>query len=122
MTGKGAAMNMNPNEREILEELEARIWQEDAAFAQRITSGPRLSARYKAGLAVVALIGIALVMLFPVNLFLGMAGYVILVAAGTNLLRRRPLQPVNQSPLETFHRLTAGLFRNTPTIVEAPAE
>ena len=115
-------MNMNPNEREILEEIEAGIWQDDAAFAQRITSGPRLPGRYKAGFTVVASTGIALVMLFSVNLVLGMAGYVLLVSAGTSLLRRRPLKPVDQSPLETFHRLTAGLFRNTTTVVEAPAE
>ena len=110
---------MNRHETEILEQIEHEILQEDAEFAQRIAGGPRLSAGYKAGLSAIAVSGIALVMLFPLNLVLGLAGYVVLVASGTSLLRRRPLKPADESPVEVFHRLTASLFRNTTTFVEA---
>ncbi|MCP4246055.1 MAG: DUF3040 domain-containing protein, partial [bacterium] len=101
-----------------LEEIELGLLQEDAAFAQRIAGGPRLSARRKAALAAATVAGITLVMLFPVNLMLGVAGYLVLVIAGTSLLRQRPMTPADQSPLEAFHRLTAGLFRNTSTVTE----
>lgn len=110
---------MNPTELKILEQIEVGLWQEDAVFAEQIAGGPRLSGRYKAGLVAVAVAGVAMVMLFSVNLILGLAGYVVLVAAGTNMLRHRPLKPADQSPLEVFHQLTAGLFRNTATVVKA---
>ena len=113
---------MTPNELRILEQMEVGFWQEDAAFAQHITGGPRLSGRYRAGLAAVITAGVGLVMLFPMNLLLGVAGYALLVAAGTNMLRRRPLKPADQSPLELFHRLTAGLLRDTGNAVEADVD
>lgn len=109
---------MNPTELEILEQIELGLSEEDAAFAQRMTAGPRLSGRYKAGFAAAVTGGIALVMLFSVNVILSLAGYAILVAACTHMVRRRPLKPVDESPLEVFHRCTAGLFRNTTTLAE----
>lgn len=109
---------MNPTELEILEQIELGVSKEDAAFAHRIAAGPRLSRRYKAGFVVVATAGIALMMLFSVNIILGLAGYAILVAACTHMVRRRPLKPIDESPLEVFHRCTAGLFRNTTTVPE----
>lgn len=112
-------MFMNSFESEILEQIELGMLQEDAAFAERIADGPRLAAGYKAGLTAIAIAGMALVMLFPLNLGLGLLGYVVLVVAGTSLLRRRPLKPADEPPLEVFHRLTAGLFRNTSTFIEA---
>ena len=113
---------MNRYETEILEQIEHEVFQEDAQFAQHIAGGPRLSTGYKVGLAVVAIAGIVLVMLFPLNLVLGLAGYVVLVVAGTSLLRRRPLKPADESPVEVFHRLTADLFRDTGAFVEAEFE
>jgi hypothetical protein len=110
---------MNPSELEILEQIEVGLSQEDADFVERIAGGPRLSGRYKAAAAAATIAGIALVLLFSVNLILGVAGYMLLVAAGTSMLRRRPLKPAEVSPLETFHRLSAGLFRNTTTVVES---
>ncbi len=110
---------MNPSELRILEQIEDGFWEEDATFAQAITAGPRLSGRYRVGLAAVVTLGVSLVMLFSVNLVLGLAGYAVLVGAFTSLLRRRPVNPVNQSPLTVFHRLTAGLFRNTEAAIEA---
>ena len=109
---------MNPRELEILEQIEIGTSQEDAAFAERIASGPRLSGRYVVGLTAVGLAGIALVMMFPTNLLFGVAGYLVLVAAGTDALRRRAVKPVDESPLQFFHRLTAGLFVSTTTVVE----
>ena len=110
---------MNRNELRILEQIEDGFWQEDATFAQAITAGPRLSGRYRVGLAAVVTFGVSLVMLFSVNLVFGLAGYAVLVGAFTSLLRRRPVNPVNQSPLVVFHRLTAGLFRDTEPAIEA---
>lgn len=104
---------MDRYETELLDQIELGFWLEDAEFAQQITAGPRLSRRYRAGLVAVAAAGVFLVMLFSVNLLLSLFGYLLLVATGTSLLRRRPLTPANQSPLEVFHRLTAGLFRDT---------
>lgn len=109
---------MNSYETHILEQISAGVAQDDAAFADRITSGPRLSVRYKAGFAAATLLGTALVMMFSVHLIFGVAGYLVLVAAGTSLLRHRAIKPANESPLEFFHRLTAGLFRNTGATVE----
>ena len=110
---------MNPTELEILEQIEVGLSREDADFAKRLAGGPRLSGRYRVGFAAVTMAGIALVMLFSVNLILGVAGYMVLVAACTNMLRHRPLKPADEPPLEVFHRLTAGLFRNTTTVVES---
>lgn len=108
---------MNPSELKILEQIEMGFSQDDAAFAEQIANGPRLSGRYKVGLAAASLVGIALVMMFPMNLAFGVAGYLALVGVGTNLLRRRPVKPADESPLQFFHRLTAGLFENTGTVV-----
>ena len=110
---------MNQSENEILEQIEVGFWMEDADFAKRITEGPRLSGRYKVGFAAAAAAGIALVMLFSVNLVLGLVGYMVLVGACTHMLRRRPIKPVDEPALEIFHRATMGLFRNTNTTVEA---
>jgi len=84
---------MNRRELEIVKQIVLGLFQEGAAFAHRIACGPRLSARYKAGLAA--------------------------IAAGTSRLRRRPLKPADESPLEVSHRLTARLFRNTRLVVES---
>jgi hypothetical protein len=110
---------MNPNELKILQQIEIGFSQDDAVFAEQIAGGPRLSLQYMAMAAAVSLMGVALVMLFPVHLAFGVAGYLILVGVGTSLLRRRPMKPADESPLQFFHRLTAGLFRNTTTAVEA---
>lgn len=109
---------MNPTELKILKQMEIEFSQDDAAFAERIANGPRLSGRYRAVLAAVSLVGISLVMMFPVSLAFGVAGYLVLVGVGTNLLRRRAVKPIDESPLQFFHRLTAGLFENTSTVVE----
>ena len=109
---------MNPNELRILNEIEANIYDTDAAFASRIASGPSLSRIQKSGLAAATLAGIGLVMLFPTNLVFGLVGYMVLVAVGTTALRNRPIKPAQESPLDFFHRLTAGLFRD-PGKVEA---
>ena len=104
------------NEREF--EIESSLAAEDAAFAQRLAEGPRLSVRYRVGLASATILGLALVMAFTVHVAFGLLGYAVLVVAGTSLLRRRALKPVNEPPLAVFHRLTAGMFRNTPAVVE----
>ena len=109
---------MDSRELRILKEIEATAHEEDAAFAERLASGPRLSRRYKLGLILGFAAGIALLMSFSAGLQFGLAGYVVLVAAGTSLMRRRALKPIEESPLEVFHRLTAGLFRNTPATAE----
>ena len=103
---------MNSREIRILNEIEANVYESDAAFATRIASGPRLSPLQKAGLAAATIAGIALVMLFPANLVFGLAGYMVLVAVGTTALRNRPIKPAQETPLDFFHRLTAGLFRD----------
>ena len=109
---------MDSRELRILKEIEAQAHEEDAEFAERIADGPRLSGRYKLGLILGIAAGIALLMSFSSGLLFGLAGYLVLVAVGTNLLRHRALKPVEDSPLELFHRLTAGLFRNTPPVTE----
>jgi hypothetical protein len=109
---------MNPRELDILEQMEMGFSHDDAAFAELIANGPRLSGRYLAGLVAASLVGVALVMMFPVHLTFGVAGYLVLVAVGTNALRCRPVKPVNESPLQFFHRLTAGLFANTTAEVD----
>ena len=57
-------------------------------------------------------------MLFSVSLVLGLVGYMVLVGACTHMLRQRPIKPVDEPPLEVFHRITMGLFRNTGAVVE----
>ncbi len=109
---------MNPRETDILEQIEMGFSFEDAAFAELIANGPRLSGRYIAGLAGACFLGIGLLMMFSVHIVFGVAGYLVLVAAGTKTLRRRPLKPADETPLNFFHRLTAGLFANTGTMVE----
>lgn len=109
---------MNSYETQLLEQISVGMARDDAAFADRISSGPQLSAGYRVALTAATLLGTALTLMFSVNLLFGMAGYAVLVAAGTSLLRRRPIKPANQSSLEFFHRLTAGLFRNTGATVE----
>ena len=113
---------MDSRELRILKEIEAGAYEEDAAFAERIASGPRLTVVQKASLSVAVGTGIAFLMSFSTNLLLGLVGYVILVVAGTTVLRRRRLQPAEQSPLELFHRLTAGLLRNPDTAFESSYE
>ena len=111
---------MNPRELRILDEIEAAMHENDAAFAARIASGPRLTSIQKASLAATSIGGIALTMLFSANIMFGLFGYVILVAVGTTALRRRPLQPAQESPLELVHRMTGGLFRD-PGNAEKPS-
>jgi hypothetical protein len=113
---------MDPKELRILKEIEAGMYEDDSDFATRIAEGPRLSVRYKAGLALAATVGITLLMLFPTHLAFGVAGYITLVAVGTNVLRHRSPKPAEVSPLEVFHRLTASLFRNTETAVDTGIE
>ena len=108
---------MNPNEIRILKEIEAAESHDDAAFADRIAEGPSLTLRYRLIAGAVGLVGIILVMMFPTNLAVGVAGYLVLVAVGTDALRRRPVRPFGETPMQFFHRLTAGLFANT-TVVE----
>ena len=57
-------------------------------------------------------------MSFSAGIQFGLAGYLVLVAVSTSLLRRRALKPVEESPLEVFHRMTAGLLRNPTAPVE----
>ncbi len=109
---------MNPNELRILEQIAVGVSQDDAEFAARLADGPRLSIRYRLGLASTVLAGLTLVMMFSVNLMFGVAGYGVLTVAGTSLLRHRRFRDVTESPLDTFHRITAGLFRNTNASVE----
>ena len=108
---------MNPYELRMLKEIEAAASHDDEAFAERIAEGPSLTLRYKLMTGFVGMVGLALVMMFPANLALGVAGYLVLVAVGTDALRRRPMRPFGETPLQFFHRLTAGLFANT-TVVE----
>ena len=110
---------MNSRELQILEQIEAGFSHDDAAFADRISSGPQLSGRFKVGLGIASLAGVALTMMFPMHLYFGVAGYLVLVGVGTSLLRRRPMKPADESPLQFFHRLTAGLFVNTSPATES---
>jgi len=110
---------MNARELRILSEIEAAVYDEDEAFAHRIAAGPQLSLLQKLGLTLAALLGVLMTLSFSTNLALGVAGYLTLVAVGTALLRARPPKPAEQSPLEFFHRATAGLFRDTGALVEA---
>ena len=110
---------MNPQELQILNEIESAMYESDAAFASRIASGPQLSSVHKTGLAAATIGGIALVMLFSANLVFGLAGYLVLVAVGTTALRHRPLQPAQNSPLELLHRVTGDLFRNPDPEMES---
>jgi hypothetical protein len=113
---------MDSRELRILKEIEASAYEDDAAFAELLAGGPRLSVGYKLGLALATSVGLALLMSFSASLLLGLAGYLILVAAGTNLLRKRAVKPAQDSPLELFHRLTAGLLRNPDTAFESSYE
>jgi hypothetical protein len=113
---------MDSRELRILKEIEAGAYEEDAEFAERLSAGPRLTVGEKVGLALAAGAGISLLMAFSTNLLLGLVGYMILVVAGTFTLRRRRLQPAETSPLELFHRLTAGLLKNPDTALESSYE
>ena len=110
---------MDSRELRILKEIEAQTHEEDADFAERIAYGPRLPIRYKLGIGLGIAAGFALLLSFSSGLLFGLAGYLVLVVVGTNLLRRRAIKPAEESPLEIFHRLTAGLFRNTSYSVGA---
>jgi len=110
---------MNSHELRILKQIEAGLSHDDAAFADRISSGPQLSGWFKVGLGIASVAGIALTMMFPMHLYYGVAGYLVLVAVGTSLLRHRPMKPADESPLQCFHRLTAGLFVNTSSATES---
>ena len=109
---------MDSRELRILKEIEAQTHEDDADFAERIAGGPRLSSRYKLGIALGVTAGIALLMSISAGVAFGLFGYLVLVALGTSLLRRRAIKPIEESPLEVFHRVTAGLFRNTAHSVE----
>lgn len=113
---------MDSQELRILKEIEASAYEDDAEFAQMLAAGPRLSVGYKLGLALATGTGLAFLMSFSASLLLGLVGYLILVAVGTSLLRHRALQPAENSPLELFHRLTAGLLRNPDTAYESSYE
>ena len=113
---------MDSRELRILKEIEASAYEEDSAFAERLADGPKLSDRYKLGLALGVLAGIALLMSFSAGIAFGLFGYLVLVAVGTSLLRRRAIKPIEESPVEVFHRITAGLFRNTSHPVEPSLE
>lgn len=105
---------MDPREIAILEEIEAELTVSDARFAARMAAGPSPTLAYRLSLIAATAAGVFLVMLFPVNILYGIAGYLVLVGAGTSILRHRRPKSDNTSPLAVFHRLTAGLFRNTP--------
>ncbi len=113
---------MDSTELRILKEIEAGAHEEDPAFAERLAAGPGLSVGKKTGLSLAAGTGIALLMAFPTSLVLGLVGYLVLVVAVTAALRHRRWQPADGSPLEFFHRLTAGLLRNTDTALESSYE
>lgn len=113
---------MDSRELRILKEIEASAYEDDAAFAEMLAAGPRLSVGYKLGLALATGVGLALLMSFTTNLLMGLVGYLILVAAGTDLLRRRAPKRAEDTPLELFHRLTAGLLRNPDTAYESTYE
>jgi len=110
---------MNARELRILSEIEAAVYEDDEAFADRIAAGPQLSFMPRIGLTVAALLGVMMTLSFSANLALGVAGYLTLVTVGTAIFRTCPPKPAEQSPLEMFHRATAGLFRDTGTLVEA---
>lgn len=103
---------MNHKEIEILEAIEADFADSDAAFFARMSAGPSMTAVERVRLALATAIGVFLVMLFSVNVLFAVAGYLVLVAAGTEALRHRRLTPAEEPPLETFHRLSGGLFRS----------
>jgi hypothetical protein len=46
----------------------------------------------------------------------------VLVAAGTTILRHRKARTDDESLLSAFHRLTAGLFRNTTPATQDSSE
>jgi hypothetical protein len=110
---------MNPAELSILDQISAQLRAEDASLAARLAAGPRFTPRYRLCLGLVATVGVGLTLLFSANLVFGVAGYLILVVAGTITLRRRPLVPVEASPLEMFHRFTGELFRSTGASVHS---
>jgi len=109
---------MNARELEILSQIEEDFAQSDTHFADRIADGPRLSIAYRLWLVMTTAVGVGLVMLFPLHMLFAVAGYLVLVGAGTSMLQHRRLTPAERPPIETFHRLTAGLFRNTGDPVE----
>jgi hypothetical protein len=113
---------MDPRELAILEEIEAAAYADDAAFAELIAGGPRMSIRHRAGLAAATAAGVGLMVLFTTSLVFGLAGYLVLVAVGTDILRNRSAKVVKTSPLETFHTVTRGLFRDRYAGYEAPRE
>lgn len=109
---------MDARELRILEEIEAELAFNDPAFATRMTEGPTLSVAYRLWLGFATAAGVFLVMLFATHFLFAVAGYLILVTAGTSMLRHRRMTPAEEHPIETFHRLTGGLFRNTGERVE----
>jgi hypothetical protein len=111
-------MNMDARETEILAQMEAEFAWSDAPFAERIANGPRLSIAYRLWLVMATAVGIGLVMMFALHIVFAVAGYLVLIAAGTSILQHRRLTPAERPPIETFHRLTADLFRSTGTTVE----
>ena len=113
---------MDSRELRILKEIEASTHEEDAAFADLMAAGPKLSVGYKLGVALASGVGLALLMSFTTNLWLGLIGHLILVAVGTDVLRRRAVKRAEASPLDVFHRLTAGLLRNPDTAYETSYE
>lgn len=104
---------MDPRELAILEEIEAELTVSDARFAARMAAGPSPTLAYRLWLTATTMIGVVLVMMFPVNILFGVAGYMVLVAAGTTILQHHRSKTKDESLLSVFHRLTAGLFRNT---------
>lgn len=98
--------------------MEAEFARSDTPFAERIAIGPRLSIAYRLWLVMATAVGMVLVMLFTIHVVFAVAGYLVLIAAGTSMLQHRRFTPAERPPIETFHQLTAGLFRSTGTTVE----
>jgi hypothetical protein len=113
---------MDPRELAILEEIEAELTESDARFAARMAAGPSPTLAYRLWLTATTMVGVVLVMMFPANILFGVAGYMVLVAAGTTILRHRKARTDDESLLSAFHRLTAGLFRNTTPATQDSSE
>ena len=119
-------MPLSPDEQKILEEIEARLAEEDPRLASTVTNTSLYAhlARRIRWSAIAFLVGFVMLMAFPVSLWIAAAGFGVMVAS--SLLIYRYLKALGKDQVRAIQRsgrfgiasvLTrwSGRFRERPS-------
>jgi hypothetical protein len=119
-------MPLSPDEQKILEEIEARLAEEDPRLANTVsrTSLYAHLARRIRWSAIAFLVGFVMLMAFPVSLWIAAAGFGVMLAA--SLLIYRYLKALGKDQVRTMQRSgrfgfasllarLSGRFRDRPS-------